>query len=119
MDFTDLQNGIQNGRYTNHRVLPLRKYEHSKYSDYDHDTKLFMAEQERINSLFVMDCRRAFEGYLGRILSREQWSLAWNHVFTESQGSTMFGIISNLANLAPILDQFLMYHKTNRRPRRK
>jgi hypothetical protein len=115
MDFNDLQIGINSGRYTNHRVLPLRKYEKSKYSDYNRDERLFKDEQERVIYLFVEDCRKALEGYIGRMLSREQWKIAWDYVFTNCQGLTHFGIVSKLAELAPILDQFLMFHKTKKR----
>lgn len=115
MDFNDIQIGINSGRYTNHRVLPIRKYEKSKYSDYNRDERLFTEEQERTNSLFIEDCRRALEGYIGRTLNREQWRISWDYIFTNCQGLTHYGIVSKLAELAPMLDKFLMFHKSNRR----
>lgn len=115
MDFNDIQIGIANGKYTNYRVLPLRKYGKSKYTDYNRDERLFREEQERVTNLFIEDCRRALEGYIGRMLSREQWNITWDYIFTSCQGLTMFGIATKLAELSPVLDQFLMFHKSNKR----
>lgn len=111
MDFNDVLIGLESGRYTNHRVLPLRKYEKSCYTDYNRDTQLFMEEQERVDSLFVSDCRRALEGYIGRTLSREQWKITWDYIFASCQGLTMFGIVTKLTELAPMLNQFVLHKK--------
>ena len=118
MDFNDLTFNLQAGKYRNQRVLPLQKYENSKYSDYKRDTKLFMEEQERVDTLFVEDCRRALEGYMGRGLSREQWRVAFDYIWMNAQGLTHIGIVNKLSELAPVLDQFLLYHKSNRRKKK-
>lgn len=118
MDFNDVLIGIKNGRYTNCRVLPLRKYEKSRYTDYNRAEQLFREEQERVNSLFIEDCRKAFEGYIGRPLSQEQWKIAFDYIWTSAQGLTHFGIVNKLAELALMIDKFLFFHKANQKTNR-
>ena len=113
MDFNDIFTGIKIGKYTNHKVLPLRKYKKSRYTDYNRDIKLFMEEQERVDSLFISDCRRAFENYIGQTLSLEQWKIVWSYIWRDSQGLTHFGIVNKLAELAPVLDSLIRYHNLN------
>jgi len=119
MDFTDIQLGINSGKYTNHRVLPLRKYSKSKYSDYNRDERLFTEEQERTSSLFIEDCRKAFEGYIGRSLTQDHWKITWNYIFTNCQGLTMFDLVNKLADLSPVLDRFLQFKKPSRKEENK
>ena len=110
MDFQELQYRINSGSYSNTRVLPIRRYANSKYSDYNHDEKLFFEEQERVDSLFFTDCRRAFENYL-HPLTRDQWKMVWENVFQGIDGQTHQGIFNRLVALAPLAENLLYIRK--------
>jgi hypothetical protein len=118
MDFQDILIGIKSGRYTNQRVLPLKAYENSKYTDYNRDSKLFLEEQDRVDSLFFFDCRKAFESYVLR-LTNDQWKLVLNYILSGSEGVTREGVISKLAEFSPLAEQFLFMNRKRRVHRSK
>lgn len=115
MDFQELISRVRESRYINQRVLPYRRYEDSKYTDYNQDERLYFAEQERVDILFMTDCRKAFENYL-HSLNNDQWSLVWSNVHSGIDGQTYEGVLDRLIKLAPLAEQLLFIRKrrTNR-----
>ncbi len=113
LDFNDILIGIKSGRYTNQRVLPLKVYDKSKYSDYNQDEKLFFLEQERVDSLFFFDCRKAFEGYIQH-LTNDQWKLVLDYILSGITGVTREGLLTKLSEFAPLAEQFLFMNRTRR-----